>query len=92
MITEKDIECLEELLEKRIKQIHPEAEEAHLIMMQKDFEPLTSLLSLAKQVLSASGELLENPYPKDIFIGKQFELANHVLEGIQKLIAEKAIK
>jgi hypothetical protein len=31
-------------------------------------------------------------YPKDVFIGKEFDLANHVLEGIQKLITDKALE
>ena len=29
-------------------------------------------------------------YPKKNFIGKEFDLANHVLNGIQKLITQKA--
>ena len=31
-------------------------------------------------------------YPKKNFIGKEFDLANHVLDGIQKLIDEKALE
>ena len=52
--------------------------ENHIKQLEDENEKLDDILHAINSWCKA--------YPKTIFIGKEFDLANHVLNGIQKLI------